>query len=134
MSEQPGQVEPGPPAEPTNRLPTFGPFVSGLLSLFLASSLVLIAPVGLIVAPLAAIPVLRFAGGGRSSLLVWGPVVGFLVLVSALGGGFSSLAVLGAYLVVVVLPAVSVEAWQKYGCSEGRWAAVTTLAFWLCWW
>ena len=103
--------------------------MSGVLSLFLASSLVLIAPVGLIVAPLAAIPVLRFAGGGRSSLLVWGPAVGFLVLVSALGGGFLSLAVLGAYLVVVVLPAVSVEAWQRYRWSEGRWAAVTTLTF-----
>ncbi len=127
MSEQPEQVGPTQPTTPSDRLPTFGPVISGVLSVFLASSIVLIAPVGFIVAPLALIPVLRYSSGGRSSILVWGPVVGFLALLSISGVGFLALAVLVAYLAIVVLPTVSVEAWQRFGWSEGRWAAVTTL-------
>ncbi len=122
-------VEPGSETQEPTRPPSLGPVVSGLLSLFLAGSFVLLGPIALIVAPLAVIPILRFEAERGGSVLVWGPVVVILVAVVSAGGGVAALVVLSAYLTVAVLPTVSVIAWCRSGWPEGRWAAVTVMTF-----
>ena len=122
-------VEPGSQTQEPTRPPSLGPVVSGLLSLFLAGSFVLLGPIALIVAPLAVIPILRFEAERGHSVLVWGPVVVILVAVAFAGGGVAALVVLGAYLMVAVLPTVSVITWRRSGWPEGRWAAVTVMGF-----
>ncbi|MCD4750207.1 MAG: YybS family protein [Thermoanaerobaculales bacterium] len=129
MEERQEHEEHGLSAPPQNRLPVLGPMVSGLLSLFLAGSLVILAPIGLLIAPLAVIPVLRHAGDGKGAMQVWAPVTGLLVVLAFSGVGPLALAVLAAYLLVVVLPTLSVEVWRRAGWSEGRWIAVTVLLF-----
>lgn len=122
-------VEQGSSAHEPARPPSLGPVASGLISLFLAGSFVLLGPIALIVAPLAVIPVLRFEGERGGSALVWGPVVVILAAVASAGGGTVALAVLSAYLLVAVLPTISVVVWLRSGWPEGRWAAVTVMAF-----
>ncbi|MCK5377782.1 MAG: DUF2232 domain-containing protein [Acidobacteria bacterium] len=122
-------VEQRSSAQEPARPPSLGPVASGLVSLFLAGSFVLLGPIALIVAPLAAIPILRFEAERGGSALVWGPVVVILVAAASAGGGVVALSVLAAYLLVAVLPTVSVVAWARSGWPEGRWVAVTVLAF-----
>ncbi len=122
-------VEQGSSVQEPARPPSLGPVASGLISLFLAGSFVLLGPIALIVAPLAIIPVLRYEAERGGSVLVWGPVVVILVAAASAGGGVLALGVLAAYLLVVVLPTVSVVAWCRSGWPEGRWVALTTLSF-----
>ncbi len=122
-------VEPGSETQEPVRPPSLGPVASGLLSLFLAGSFVLLGPIGLIVAPLAVIPILKFEAERGHSVLVWGPVVVILAAVASAGGGVVALGVLLAYLFVAVLPTISVIGWCRSGWSEGRWAAVTVMVF-----
>lgn len=112
-----------------DRPPSLGPVGSGLVSLFLAGSFVLLGPIALMVAPLAIIPILRFEADRGGSILVWGPVVVILAAAASAGGGIVALVVLAAYLIVAVLPTVSIVGWRRSGWSEGRWAAVTVLVF-----
>lgn len=127
MNDSP--IDPGSMTEEPGRPPSLGPVASGLVSLFLAGSFVLLGPIALIVAPLAVIPVLRFEGDRGGSALVWGPVVVILVAVTSAGGGVVALSVLVSYLLVVVLPTISVVVWRNTGCSERRWISVTVIAF-----
>lgn len=122
-------VEPGSETQEPARPPSLGPVASGLVSLFLAGSFVLLGPIALMVAPLAVIPILRFEADRGGSMLVWGPVVVILAAVASAGGGMVALGVLAAYLMVAVLPTVSVIGWRRSGWSEGRWAAVTVMTF-----
>ena len=71
---------------------------------------------------------LHFQAGGRHGFRAWGPVVGLLGVASAAGMAAIALPLLAAYLLLVVLPAVSIEAWARWRWSEGRWVAVATLA------
>jgi hypothetical protein len=111
-------------------LPRFGVVVSGFLSVLVTSSLVLLPPLGLLIAPLALIPVAQHVAARRRGVLVWGWVV-LLMAMLALRGvallGIPVLVYLLVYLLVVVLPMASLELWQSTGTGEGRWAAVTTL-------
>lgn len=127
MADSP--IDPGLDTQEPARPPSLGPVAAGLISLFLAGSFVLLGPIALIVAPLAVVPVLRYEGDKGGSVLVWGPVVVILVAVTSAGGGLLALEALLAYLLVVVLPTVSVVLWQRSGCSERRWVAVTVMAF-----
>lgn len=109
------------------RIPILGPVVSGLLSLFLVSSIVFFGPFGLFVAPLGIIPVARHEGGGRNSLLVWLPVLILLLVLSVAGTGSFAVPLLISYLFIVVIPVTSVALWKRSRASEGRWAAWTML-------
>lgn len=115
---------------PIVRLPRFGGIASGVLSLFLVSSLIVVFPLGLLIAPLGLVPVVQHVVVGRPGVAVWGWVVA-LLLALAVGGisviGLHSALFLAAYCLVVVLPAASIEVWRSVEWDEGRWAAVTTL-------
>ncbi len=119
-----GSSTPEPP-----RPPSLGPVVSGLISVFLAGSFVLLGPIALLVAPLAIIPVLRFEAERGGSALIWGPVVVILLAAASAGGGVVAFGVLSAYLLVVIWPSVSVVVWRRSAWTEGRWVAVTVLGF-----
>ncbi len=122
-------VEQGSSAPEPARPPSLGPVASGLISLFLAGSFVLLGPIALLVAPLAIIPVLKFEAERGGSALIWGPVVVILVAAASAGGGLVALGVLAAYLLVVVLPTISVVVWRMSAWPEGRWVAITALSF-----
>jgi hypothetical protein len=113
-----------------SRPPRLGAVAAGAVSLLLAGSLVFLPFFGLLIAPLGAIPVVQLAASGRRSVAAWGWVVALLagaVAVTSLGGDAAgTLAVLVGYLLVVVLPAVSIEAWRSSGSSDGRWIATAT--------
>ena len=92
------------------RLPRFGVVAAGAVSLLLAASLVLIAPIGLFVAPLGLAPVAQWVGAGRRSIQVWGWVVAALLVLSLTGVsllGAPAWTYLVAYCVVVALPAAA---------------------------
>lgn len=108
-------------------MPILGPIVSGLLSLFLVSSLVFFGPFGIFVAPLGIIPVARHEGEGRSSFLVWFPVLVLLLALWLAGGGDLAFGLFLSYLFVVVVPVISLALWKKSRAGEGRWAAGTML-------
>jgi len=117
---------------PPLRLPRLGVAASAAVSLLLSASLVVVAPIGLLVAPLAVVPVAQWvAADPRRGRLAWGTVAAALAALTA-GGvelpGAPAWAYLAAYLLVVALPAASLEAWRRFGWHEGRWAAVTTIA------
>jgi hypothetical protein len=63
-------------------------------------------------------------------VLAWGWVA-ILLAVASLAGvtllGASAWVYLAVYVLVVALPAASLEAWRALGWTEGRWAALTTL-------
>ena len=106
------------------RVPRFGAGATGLVSLFLAASVTVVPFLGVFVAPLGLIPVLHFQSSGTSGIRAWGWVV--LVLIAALGLPLGSypLEILTAYILIVALPAASVEAWARWTWSEGRWVGV----------
>jgi len=113
------------------RSPRFGAVASGGLSLLLSSSLIVLFPLGMLVAPLALIPVAQHIAAGRRAVFVWGWVVALLALATLRGAtvfGLPILAHLLVFVFVVVLPTVSLELWLSTGVNEGRWAAVTVLS------
>lgn len=122
------QSIPTPESEgPPPRVPRLGAAASGLVALLLVGALFAIPLLGLLIAPLALLPVVHFQAGGRHGVRAWGPVVGLLGVASVSGLAGFALPLLAAYLLMIVLPAVSIEAWAHWRWSEGRWAAVVTL-------
>ena len=119
---------PTPESEtPPPRVPRLGAAASGLVALLLAGAILAIPLLGLLIAPMALLPVAHFQAGGTNGVRAWGPVVGLLAVASAAGMADFALPLLAAYLMLVVVPAVSIEAWARWRWSEGRWAAVTVL-------
>jgi hypothetical protein len=115
---------------PTVRLPRFGVVASGALSLLLVSSLLLLFPLGLLIAPLGLVPVAQQVVAGRPGFAVWGWVVALLAALAVAGVtliGVHAGILLAAYCLVVVLPVASIEVWRVIRWNEGRWVVVTTL-------
>ncbi len=112
-------------------LPRLGVVASGIVSLLLASSLLLLFPVGLLIAPLGLVPVVQQVLSRRQGNLAWGWVIVLLA-----GLAVARLSLLGmpawvfllTYCLVVALPAASVALWVRWGGSEARWITFTTLA------
>jgi hypothetical protein len=107
------------------RMPRFGAGASGLVSLLLVAGLLLVPVFGLLVAPLGLVPVLHYQATGAPGIRAWGWVVGLLVVAALVGFGAFAAAILVAYTLVVVIPALSVELWCRYDWTESRWVAVT---------
>jgi hypothetical protein len=107
------------------RLPRVNAGAAGLLSLLLVASVLLIPLFGLLVAPLGLVPVLHYQSDGSPGYRAWGWVVGLLLVASLAGWGLFPAALLVAYLLIVVLPAISVAVWSWTGIDEGRWIAAT---------
>jgi len=110
------------------RLPRFGAGATGLVSLMLVAAVLAVPLFGMLIAPLALVPMLHFQADGTPGIRSWGWVVAALVAGSVMGLGPLALALLAAYTLVVVIPAVSVQLWARLGWSEGRWAAVAVFA------
>lgn len=115
-------VEPGSAA--VTRVPRFGAGASGLVSLLLVASVLVVPLFGLLVAPLGLVPVLHFQSDGTPGYRAWGWVVALLIAGSAIGFGPFPMALLAAYVLIVILPAISVEFWSRMGWSEARWISV----------
>lgn len=123
--------EPQGAAETTAAVPRvrrFGAGASGLVSLLLVAGVLVVPLFGLLIAPLGLVPVLHYQSGGSSGIRAWGWVAALLVGGSIVGFGPFPLALLSAYCLIVVLPAVSVELWVRMGWSEMRWIAVFVAA------
>jgi hypothetical protein len=112
---------------PLPRIPRLGAAASGLVSLLLVGGLFVIPFFGLLIAPMGALPVIHFQSSGAAGYRAWGPVVALLLVASGAGGAGIAIPLLSAYLLLVVLPAATVEAWMRWRWSEGRWIAVATL-------
>ncbi len=113
-------------SRPGPRRPQLGAAGAGLFSVFLVGSLVAVPLLGALIAPLGLIPVVQYLVTGRPAILAWGWVALALAVAAGLGGWSLAFALLLAYLLVVGLPASSLEWWLAGGWSEGRWVAVTT--------
>jgi hypothetical protein len=114
------------PAEPAAsnappRLPSLGASASGLVALLLVSAIRFIPIFGAIIAPLGLLPVIRFQASGELGIRAWGPVVGLLAVAWMTGLTSFAGSLLMAYALVIVLPAVSIEAWVRMRWNEGRW-------------
>ncbi len=112
---------------PLPRIPRLGAAASGLVSLLLVGGLFVIPFFGLLIAPMGALPVIHFQSSGAAGYRAWGPVVALLLVASGAGAAGIAIPLLSAYLLLVVLPAATVEAWMRWRWSEGRWIAVATL-------
>jgi hypothetical protein len=111
-----------------SRPPSLGAVASGVVSLLLVSSVVLLSGLGIVVAPLGLIPVARFLGTGERGVHAWGWVLLLLGLLAISVGLPFTRTLLAAYLLLVVLPALTIEAWRSRPWTDGRWAAITVLA------
>ena len=122
-------IEPDTPEveAPRPQIPRLGPASSGLVALLLVGALFVIPFLGLLIAPLGALPVLSFQSSGSPGYRAWGPVVGLLIVTVIVGFGEITLGFLTAYCLLVVLPSVTVELWVGWGLSEGRWSALAVL-------
>jgi hypothetical protein len=101
------------------------------MSAFLAAGLILVPVFGPFIAPFGVVPVLRFIASGQHGIMAWGwiaMVIAATIRIFPGSIGETAAQILPVYLLVVVLPSLTVEWWQKYGWSEGRWAALATLA------
>jgi len=126
---RPGEgLTPEQPAVPALRPPRLGAVASGALSVLFVSGLIYLPIFGPLVAPLGLIPVARFVADGQRGIRAWGWVVAVLVAVGGAGLWAYAAPILIAYVPLIVLPALSLEAWLRWRWSDGRWAAVTTLA------
>ena len=112
---------------PLPRIPRMGAAASGLVALLLVGGLFVIPFLGLLIAPLGSLPVLHFQSGGAPGHRAWGPVVALLVVAAMVGMAGFAIPLLGAYLLLVVLPSASIELWTRWQWSEGRWVAVASL-------
>jgi hypothetical protein len=110
------------------RLPSLGASASGLVALLLVSAIRFIPIFGAVIAPLGLLPVIRFQAGGEPGIRAWGPVVGLLVVVWMTGFASFAGSLLMAYVLVIVLPAVSIEAWVRWRWSESRWVLWASMA------
>jgi len=115
--EQPQTTDP--------RVPKLGPVVTGLVSVLLVGSLFAVPLFGVVIAPMGLIPVARSVAMGVPGIRCWGWVTALLAALSLGWVGHLPLMLLVAYVLVVVLPAISLEVWQRMGWSEGRWVAAT---------
>ena len=114
-------------------MPRLGAAASGLAALLLVGAVAVIPVFGLLIAPLGALPVLRFQAGGARGVRAWGPVTALLAVLAGAGVLVEyTVPLLVFYVLVVVVPAVSVQAWVRRSWSEGRWTAATVLAATLC--
>jgi hypothetical protein len=104
-----------------------GAAASGLVALLLVGGLFVVPFLGLLIAPLGSLPVLHFQSGGAPGHRAWGPVVALLVVAAIVGMAGFVVPLLGAYLLLVVLPSASIELWARWQWSEGRWVAVASL-------
>ncbi len=113
------------------RTPRLGVVAAGGLSFLMSASLVVVSPVGLFLAPLALVPVVQWvAVDRRQGMISWGWVVALLAGLAVTGNsyfGVPAWAYLAAYVLVVAVPAASLEVWRLADWDEGRWIAVTTL-------
>ena len=109
-------------------VPGLGPLAAGAVSLLLYTALFVFPPVGVFVAPMATAPLLQLAARRGTAAPAWGGAALLLAVASLSGAGVPGLLFLAGYLVLVVVPVVSVEAWRRHPVSEGRWAALATLA------
>jgi len=105
-----------------------GAAASGLVALLLVGGIFAVPFLGLLIAPLGLIPVLHFQAGGGHGIRAWGPVIILLVAAAFAGGAGIALPLLAAYALIIVLPALTAEAWVHWRWSEGRWVAAATLA------
>ncbi len=119
----------GPPTLARRRL---GPLGSGVLSLLLVLSLFAVPIFGFLIAPMAIVPILHFQTTSSRPSLAWSWVVVLLAIASVSGFGEVALPVLLAYLLIVVLPALSVRFFEGFDWDEGRWVAVSTGIATLC--
>ena len=119
-------AEPTPAAIP--RLPRFGAGAAGLVSVLLVAGILVVPLFGLLLAPLGLVPVLHFQADGTPGIRAWGWVVAAIVAASILWPGSVAIALLAAYALIVVIPAVAVELWSRVGWTEARWMVVTVVA------
>ena len=124
IPEQPQHAGGPAPAGP-RRVPRFGAGASGLVSLLLVAGVLLVPVFGFVVAPLGLVPLLHYQSGGTPGFRAWGWVVAALMVASFLGLGPFPLALLAAFVLIVVLPSLSIEAWTHLGWSEARWMSIT---------
>lgn len=126
-TEEPEETAAAAPAA-VPRVPRFGAGASGLVSLLLVAGVLVVPLFGLLIAPLGLVPILRFQADGSSGIRAWGWVAALLAVAGASGLGPFPLALLAAYGLIVVIPALSVELWAKKGLSEGRWISISVFA------
>ena len=126
-TEEPEKTAAETPAAVT-RVPRFGAGASGLVSLLLVAGVLVVPLFGLLIAPLGLVPVLHFQADGSPGIRAWGWVAALRMVGAVSGFGPFPLALLAAYSLIVVIPAVSVELWAKMGLSEGRWISITVYA------
>ena len=125
MVLEPAEPSAQAPAAPPRRPPALGAFGSGALSVVFVVGLVALPIVGLAIAPLGLIPVAQYLATGHRGVRAWGWAAAGLGLGAFLWPDSLATAVLAAYLLVVSIPALSLEGWLRVRWSEGRWAAVT---------
>jgi hypothetical protein len=101
-----------------------GPALAGFLSLAALASLVFVPLFGAFIAMVAPLPLVQIVADGKPSILGWGWVAVMLAGAALLWGSVWFGAALLAYLLVAVLPAVSIEAWAHRDWSTGRWTAL----------
>jgi len=128
ISNEPNEAAEATPAASVPRLPRFGAGASGMVSVLLVGAVLVVPIFGLLIAPLGLVPVLHFQSDGSPGIRAWGWVMALLVAASAAGLGPFALALLAAYSLIVVIPAISVELWARNGWSEGRWSAFALMA------
>jgi Predicted membrane protein (DUF2232) len=109
-------------------VPRLGAAASGLVALLLVGALFVIPFLGVMIAPLGALPVLHYQSGGAPGYRAWGPVAALLLVAAFAGFAGVALPLFAVYSLLVILPSASVGAWVRWRWSEGRWIAVATFA------
>jgi uncharacterized protein YybS (DUF2232 family) len=104
------------------RLPA-GPAVAGVLSFAALASLAFVPVLGAVMALLAPVPLVHLGAGGRPSILGWGWVAVAVAGAALYWKSTPLAAVLLAYMLIAVLPAVACELWARHPWPTGRWAA-----------
>ncbi len=127
ISDEPNEAAEVTPAAPP-RVPRFGAGASGLVSLLLVAGVLVVPLFGLLIAPLGLVPVLHFQSDGSPGVRAWGWVAALLMVGAVSGIGPFPLALLAAYTLIVVIPALSVELWSRMGWNEGRWISVAVFS------
>ena len=111
------------PQQPV-RLPRLSVWASGGLLLVMAASLVVVSPIGLFVAPLGLIPIVQWVSADRrQGVAAWGWVVGALAVLAVTGQSFLGAPLwsyLAVYVLVIALPAASLEMWRQLGLTQPR--------------
>lgn len=131
MTADAGTDRPPVVIQPPLRPPRLGVAASAAVSLLLSASLVVVAPVGLLVAPLAAVPIAQWVAvdprRGRLGWAIPSAALAALAVARVEPLGSPAWTYLAAHLLVVALPVASLELWRRFAWREGRWVALTTL-------